>query len=368
MEKQYINLPKTIIDTHCHGRDMRQAYKTTVQQTIKEAKSANISVSCFMPNTDPPLITVDILKEYLNLIENAREELDLPQQYVWFGVTDDNPYECQKAILLPEVVGFKIYPKSKSGKLVTTGTIGVAEDSRILYAMYLARSNKKATAFHCDDPEIIAQEGNTVNAEVSYVKRIIQLAEKVPGGKIVICHVSCIESAYYILKAQKEGMQIAMELCPQYLWFDSDKTNWRPDLDPIFYHCYNNLRTKMNREFLANLLAIRNPLIMIGSDNAVHMPQEKLEKKLGGLPTNQEMVSVPCTLAKRLNLSDLQIANLLSFNASRFLGIPVPYELVEYELEEKVDDITYNNGLIINPWNGSKLLFPIRKEEKDDNI
>ncbi len=236
---------------------------------------------------------------------------------------------------------------------------GKNHDQTILDAMYLAKCTNKAIPVHCDDPYIIAlTEGNPIRAEAAYVKKIISLAKKVPGVKIIICHVSCIASAMLILEAQKQGMNIALELCPHYLWFDADETNWNPTIDPVFYKCFNNLRPRRHRRYLIKLLTLNNPLIFVSSDNAPHTENEKLTQKLGGLPSNQELVAVICTLARKIGLSDEQVGKLLALNASRFLEIPISDELIEYELVEKVDDIKYNNGIVLNPWNGSKLLFP----------
>jgi len=353
-------LPKIIIDIHCHERDLKQRNKTTVRQTMLEAKQGLISISAAMPNTCEPLTTCERSKDYHELQVDAQIELALPEQYQWFGLTDDNLVEFQKALAISWILGGKGYPKKDDGTSVTTGTIGIVHDQTILEAMYLARSVRKALPFHCDDPYIIARaKGNPIEAEVAYVRKIISLARKVPGVKIIICHVSCIESAMIILEAQKQGMQIVLELCPHYLWFDADRTNWNSNIDPVFYKCFNNLRTSKHRLFLISLLTLNNPLIIISSDNAPHTKEEKLTQGFGGLPSNQELVAVICTLAHQLGLSDEQVGNLLSFNVSRFLEIPVSNELVEYELEERVDDIQYNNGIVLSPWNGSILLFPI---------
>lgn len=355
-------LPKHIIDVHCHKRDFNQSYKTTVKQTMLEAKRGSISISAAMPNTDEPLISIASCIKYHGLQTDAQIRFNLPMQYIWFGLTDNNLEEFQKALNFPWIIGGKIYPKKDDGASVTTGTIGVIYERTILKAMRLARIAHKALAFHCDDPYIIARlKSNPIEAEAAYVEKIISLAYKVPGVKIIICHVSCVESAMLILKAQKQGINIALELCPHYLWFDADGTNWNPNIDSVFYKCFNNLRSYRHHWFLIELLLLKNPLIIISSDNAPHTKEEKLKQKLGGLPSNQEMVAVICTLAHYLHLPDKQIANLLSFNVSRFLGIPVSQELITYEFEERVDTIKYNNGIVLNPWNGSRLLFPVKK-------
>lgn len=358
--KDYLFLPTHIIDPHCHGRDRDQAHKTTLEQTLLEAKRGLISVSAFMPNTNPANTSLKETGLYHFKLKTAVEKLGIKEmQYLWFGATDDNPSKCQKALRLPWIIGLKVYPKSKSGAMVTTGTVGVSEEKNIRLAMHLAKKAGKAIAFHCDDPEIALAENYSIPAEVEYVKRILKLAGQITGVKVVICHVSCRESAELIIEARRQGTNVFIEVTPQHLWFDSDGANWNPDLDPVFYHCYNKLRSGENREFLHWLIRSENiDFIYIGSDSAPHTIQEKLEKKFGGIPSNQEMVAVICTLALQYGISDERVMNLLAFNASRFLGIGIPFTHGLYRLEKRRVTATYNNGIVENPWTGSELYFP----------
>ena len=153
-------------------------------------------------------------------------------------------------------------------------------------------------------------------------------------------------------------MRIMLEIAPHYLWFSGDGYNWNPDLDPIFYRCFNNLRPREHMFYLRSLLQTDNPLIAIGSDHACHSREEKMINRFGGLPSTQEMVATILTLAEELSLSEEQIAKLLTYNAADFLFIPVSGEKRLYQLEEKIDDKVYCHGRVVNPWAGSKLLFP----------
>jgi len=358
-----IVLPKMIIDSHCHGRDLKQNYKTTILQVLREAAASGICVTVFMPNTDPPVTTIPVLEDYIERIEIARRMLKWPyEQFVYFGATDNNIEQCAEALDYPNVVGIKVYPIDKEGKSVTIGShIGVANDNTIFNLLWLVREKNKVMAFHCDDPSIIKEEGYTIRAEAEYVKRVLSIAKHVPDAKIVICHVSSKKSAQLILEAQKNGIKVAMELMPQYLWFDAEGTNWNPKLDPVFYHCFNNLRTSEDREFLIELLASDNRKIIIASDSACHTEEEKLKNRFGGIPSNQEMVPVIITLARKLNLSNERIAQLLSFNASNFLKIPAPKKLAVVRVQQKIDNLEYNRGKVVNPWQGTKLFFPTNK-------
>jgi dihydroorotase-like cyclic amidohydrolase len=346
---------------HVHGRGFMQWQKTTVKQVMAEAMNGLINISAFMPNTIPAIINDTNLKHYFDLVEEAKRiNNNKFEQYIWFGVTDGNLTYYEQALLENYVIGLKIYPLAPDGKGVTTGTIGVMHDSTIVKAMLLAKKNDKVLAAHCDDPIIIARlKYNPIEAEIEYVKKILKLAEQVPGVKIMICHVSCRQSAELILEAQAKGMNIAIELCPQYLWFDNESTNWNENLHSIFYHCFNNLRGSEHRKFLIGLLASNNELVLIDSDTACHAREEKLRDQPGGIPSNQELVPVIITLAIEHKISEARVAQLLSFNHSKFFNIPVPNELVEYKWEFKEDRLLYNNGKVENPWNGSRLYFPI---------
>lgn len=361
MKTTKFRIPRVIFDMHVHGRGFYQYRKTTIDQVMKEAANGLINISAFMPNTIPAIIDDIYLEYYFCLAEESRRiNKNKFKQYIWFGVTDENIIYCEHALEKDYVIGLKIYPLAPDGQGVTTGVIGVIHDSTIVKAMMLARKQDKVLAAHCDDPIIIAQsKGNPIEAETEYVKKILKLAEQVPGVKIMICHVSCRQSAELILEAQAKGIDVVIELCPQYLWFDNEGTNWNLNLNPIFYYCFNNLRGSEHRKFLIELLTSDNQSILIDSDSACHTREEKLQSKPGGIPSNQELVPTIITLAIKHGIAEARVAQLLSFNHSKFFNIPAPKELVEYEWELKEDHLLYNKGKVENPWNGSRLYFPV---------
>ncbi|MDD4901670.1 MAG: dihydroorotase family protein [Patescibacteria group bacterium] len=363
MDKLSFMLPKRIIDGHVHGRDMDQAKKSTVLQIVYEAVLSGLGIICLMPNTDPPINNLLVLKRYLNLIDHAQECFGYSVLcYVLFGVTDNNLTECEKALEDPKVVGLKIYPWG-NGKPVTTGTCGVANPATIIAAMRLAKAKDKVVEVHCDDPEIIAAEGYTIRAEVEYDRMVIECMRQVPGARVKICHVSCWAGAELILAAQAEGLRIALEICAQYLWFDDQGANWRPGLSPNYYQCLNRLRGPDQREKLVGLLSQDSNLIIVSSDHAPHTKLEKLAKDFpSGIVSLHERVPVAVTFAKRLNISEAQVARLISFNEADFLGLTIDRELVPVEIVEREDDFVYNNGAVENPWLGSKMFFPDWKD------
>jgi len=367
MKRNTIFLPKTIINPHTHGRDLNEKYKTTVKQVLQESLLGNIGISIFMPNTDPSITTIGALDNYLTIIKKAARDLGIADsQYVYFGLTDDNLDKCSAALEYPEVIGLKGYPLGKDGS-VTTGKCGFIKSKTMIEGMKLVAEKNKVIAFHCDDPDIIAKSGNSIEAEVNYVESVIETAMRVPNVKVVICHVSCRESCELILTAQKNGMQIAIEISPRNLFFSCEPSTWNKDIHPNFYHCYNVLRSWYHVLYLRNLLCFPNSLVFIGTDDAQHLPFEKLGKRAAGMPGNREMVACIITLARKkniYNIPDNQVQNLISYNAASFFNIPISHELEEYVIEEKFVDYDYNNGKVVNPWKGTALFFPARKNLK----
>ncbi|HTW96454.1 MAG TPA: dihydroorotase family protein [Candidatus Methylomirabilis sp.] len=354
MEEIFFQLPREIINLHIHARDLREARKTTVWQTLQEAAAAGIKIAGLMPNTKPAIISAYNFENYEELVEDAERLLHrIIRAMIWLGVTDKNSRELEKLIKRDRALGLKIYPKSETGKVITTGSCGVAQVSAIIRAMEIAADARKPVAVHPEYPLF----GHSIQAEVEYVRLIIYLARMVLGVKIIICHVSCQESAELILAAQQEGLLIALELCPHYLWFDESGTNWRPGLHPDFYKCYNPLRGPADREYLVGLLPQENELIFVASDHAPHLEKEKLAGA-AGIPSLYETVPVIVTHAIQRGIPENQIAKLISFNAAKFFGFEVNHNLrrVKFALQE--DRLCYNKGRIVNPWQGAKLYFP----------
>jgi dihydroorotase len=315
-----------------------------------------------MPNTWPVIDSLRAAVEYLGKeINPAARVIGMKRpQLLYIGVTDSNFKEVSEFLKLPQSAGGKIYPAGE----VTTGKLGIAKDSSIRWHMNNIAEAGKVLAVHCADPRVFKEKnGDTIEGEAKYLEKILKLAYPLREHlKLVICHVSCRVSAELVLQAQREGYRnLFLGVTPHHLWFDNAGTNWQPGLDPVFYKCLNGLRGPEDREFLVSLLAnegIKN--IIIESDSACHTTAEKLSDKApGGIPGNQEFVSSIITLAKQHDISEKRVADLICFNPARLFDIKVSRERVRYRIEERTDDLRYNGGIVTNPWNGSRLWFPV---------
>ncbi|MFH1183159.1 MAG: dihydroorotase family protein [Candidatus Moraniibacteriota bacterium] len=358
------HLPEDILDSHVHLRGWKEHYKTTPFQVLWEGFQSLITVSVAMPNTWPVIDSLQAAVEYLkNEINPAARVIGMKRpQLLYAGLTDNNFKEVIRSLKLPQVVGGKIIPSGE----VTTGKLGIAKDSSIRWHMNNIAEAGKVLAVHCADPLVFKKRGcDTIEGEVKYLEKILRLAYPLREYLgLVICHVSCKASAELILQAQREGYRnLFMGVTPHHLWFDNEGTNWNPNLDPVFYYCFNGLRGPEERKYLVGLLAdeeIEN--IIIESDSACHTTEEKLRNKLGGFPSNQEMVPLMITLAKKHGISEKRVADLICFNPARLFKIDVSRKMFRYLIEKRVDRLQYNNGIVTNPWADSEqLYFPIKR-------
>jgi dihydropyrimidinase len=144
----------------------------------------------------------------------------------WWG--KDSAKEMEILVKEFGVNSFKCY-------LAYQNTIGI-NDEVLMKVMKTAGKLDSIVTLHCETDEIIQKniarfvsEGKTApkfhplsrppEAEILAVKKAIRLASET-GCRIYIVHVSTAGALELIKKAQKSGMEIHAETCPQYLLLD----------------------------------------------------------------------------------------------------------------------------------------------------
>ena len=340
------------IDPHTHARDMKQCNMMTIMQTFLEAKQSGIGTVCLMPNTNPSIDNHDSLNEYLKLIDYAERKTGVTG-YVWVALTDTNQNEVIEMLHYKKVVGVKVYPLKDDGTSITTGAVGIKKWESIEKLLKLMDENSidKPIAGHWEDPKL----GHTVESEVSALKSLVELAEEYPYNRFTACHLTSKNGIKVIEDAQKNGLQIMMEFTPHHLFFCSEQV----DITSGRYKCFPPIKSCEDRKALQMFISNNkdNPLISIGSDTAPHLKKDKQsDTPPGGLATIQHIIPVMLTLQEKLKLSNSHIANLTSNNAANFLDLPKSTRNATWGLEMYNDDRVYNNGKVINPFEGELLI------------
>ena len=98
------------IDAHVHLRDFRQSHKETISHGLEVAVDSGVDAVFDMSNTDPPILTRDVVIDRLRVARAA----NIPSVFygVYMGLTTD-PEQIKGAVEayreFPQVIGMKLY-------------------------------------------------------------------------------------------------------------------------------------------------------------------------------------------------------------------------------------------------------------------
>jgi dihydroorotase len=275
------------IDVHVHCRDWRQKNKKeTVEHALSVAAKAGLSAIFDMPNSDPPILTLDDVVERLKLVPK--------NSTVWYGVyvglTSDSE-QVRKAVDAfdknEHVVAFKMY----AGRSVGGLTVGTESDQRLVYATLAEAGYDGVVAVHAEDESLFgepfvpenpvthARERRPV-AEAISVYTQIRFAEEAGLKKLHITHTSCPESVD-IISSYKGPVSVTCDVTPHHLLLSEEHLNGPKGL---LFKMNPPLRDLRRVEQMFEYLKA-GKITMIGTDHAPHTKKDKLEQPyLSGIP------------------------------------------------------------------------------------
>ena len=203
-DKDYVIAFPGFIDMHVHLRDFNQKDKEKIETGTKALARGGITLACEMPNTTPPLNSVETINKRV-------EELDkrsLIDVLVFAGINND--FRENEIILMHErVIGFKVYPSTLY----------------LIDSLPLKQLNKynKVIVLHPEEPFMInkwfsvydVDKRRPLDAEIWAVRH---LGEKIEGTG-VRAHITHITSALTMYEARRYGFSV--DTCPHYFLLDS---------------------------------------------------------------------------------------------------------------------------------------------------
>lgn len=264
-----------VVDEHVHMRDPGLTYKEDFETGTMAAAVGGVTTILEMPNTIPPVESIEILREKKNILEN--------KAYVDFGlygVIHDSNIENLLEMWREGAVGFKIFLGP------TTGNIPAPSDKTLIRAFEESAVHGFTLAFHAEnynlvehytekvkkmgrsDPEIYPETRPNI-CEEEAISRIILFAEKTRGRALIV-HTSTSEAVSLIRKAKMKNVQVYCETCPQYLLMNREAYKRFGTLVKI----NPPLRDEKDREALWK--GLREGIVdTVGSDHAPHSYEEK---------------------------------------------------------------------------------------------
>ena len=321
------------IDAHVHFREPGLTHKADMETESKAAAAGGVTYVMDMPNTNPPTVTAQALKDKINLAKGRTAG----KIAFHIGATNSNTDEIIRLIregdneagIRPEdIAGVKVFMGSSTGNMLVDRN----ESLDRLFSI-----QEKPVLVHCEDEQTIKSnlakavekygedipftEHENIRSRSACIKSSIKALEMAikHGTRLVLCHISTKEEMEMVRAAKLSNPEIIAETSCNYLWFSNE------DYERLGskVKCNPSVKTPQDREALRAGLA--DGLIdTIGSDHAPHLLEEK-DNKYGkapsGLPTIQQSLPVLLTIAKQEDIPLTRIASVFSEKASEIYGL-----------------------------------------------
>ncbi|MEN3000496.1 MAG: dihydroorotase [Armatimonadota bacterium] len=311
-----------LVDLHVHLREPGQSYKETLQSGGEAAVAGGFTTICCMPNTEPPLDSLALVRELLQ-----RAERESPcRVYVVAALT-----QGMRGELLCDYEGLK-----------RAGAVAVSDDAFPVQSAAVMRRAMRACAAvglpvltHCEDTSLtegasmhegavsalLGLRGMPASAEAILIARNALLALET-GCHLHIQHLSTAIGLELIRFFRQRGASITTEVTPHHLLLTHHACE---GFDP---NAKMNppLRTAADVDALSDGL-IRGEIECVATDHAPHARFEK-EQPFGLAPFGVVGLetALSCVLywnaARGEPLTPLELIARLSTRPAQLLGLP----------------------------------------------
>ncbi len=315
-----------VIDVHVHFREPGMTHKEDWESGSRAAAAGGVTTVFEMPNTDPPVDTV----EHFELKRSLAEEKSLVDFGI-YGLLGEQNLEHIEALAGAGVCGYKLFLGNTTGNLPCPSDGAVLEGFETLAALGLRcsihaenspilfwREKRMKDAGRNDPLAHLAARTDVVAIEA--LTRSAVLAEWT-GARIHIVHESCAGSLPYIRFFKERGVDITVETLPQYLYLSAEMTT-EPGGEVIRMN--PPVRQQSHREGLWQGV-LDGTIDMIATDHAPHADAEKKAERIWDVACG--MVGVETSLPLMLNavaegrIGLPDVARLMSAAPARAFGL-----------------------------------------------
>jgi len=309
-----LHLMPGIVDDQVHFRDPGLTHKEDLATASRACAAGGVTMFLEMPNTKPPAITVQGVREK----EQLGREKSLVNFGFYIGATIDNADELAKATDMP---GIKIFIGSSTGNML----VDVQEAlERIFGETHLP------ICAHCEDETTVRKNAERLASSVDVAdhsnirdrasaiiatKRAIDLAQR-HKHRFHVLHVSTADEVPIIAAA---GEMITAEVCPHHLFFNIDdyaRLGTRIQMNP-------SIKTAADNAALFEAL-LKGHIQVMATDHAPHTLEEKAQpypKSPSGLPAVENFLALMLDQVNKGRFTLSQLASWMSDAPARIWGI-----------------------------------------------
>ncbi len=362
LNAEQLTLLPALIDPHVHFRTPGLEHKEDWRTAAKASICGGYTTVFDMPNTLPPTVTAELLREKKQLIDKQLAEAGIPLRYhLFFGADKNHLDEIPK--VKAAVIGIKVFMGCSTGNLV------IDDDSSLHAVFAIAASQDMLVAVHAEDESMLQQQKIKYSGHTDYsihstirspevaaraVEKAIALA-RLYKTRLYILHVSTLDEINLIKAAKAEGLAVYAETTPHHLFInDSAYEQWRgkvvmnPPIRPAPHQA-------------ALFAAIRDNIIdTLGTDHAPHTLEEKIlpyGKCPSGIPGIETALPLLLNAYHEGLLTLEHIVALTSTRAREIFRLPVNEDIVLVDLNKQaiVNENTLKTKCGWSPFVGRRL-------------
>lgn len=336
-----------IVDTHVHINEPGRTEWEGFETATKSAAAGGITTLVDMPLNSSPVTTS---KKNFNIkLEAAKGKLWVDCGF-YGGAVSDNINElkelCGSGVL--GIKSFMIDSGLDEFKFVSESdlrnVLSVMKDFDLPLLVHaeVFTDSEKGTANSFSD--FVKYRPHEMEDEA--IKILIKLCKEF-NTHIHIVHLSSADSLAYIRKAKSEGLNLTVETCPHYLYFNNEDI----PQDDARFKCTPPIRSKENNDELWEALE-DGTIDMIASDHSpcTHDLKAKIfSDAWGGIASLQVSLPVVWTKAKERGIGIEKVSKWMSKNTAKLVGLDKYIGTIE---EGKYADFTIMNpeeSFIVEP-------------------
>ena len=329
------------IDPHVHTRAPGFEYKEDFETSSAAAVAGGTTTFLAMFNVNPPAISADNAR---NLIEHGRAHSRVNFNVVCL-VVENNLGEIPAMAAL-KVAGFKFlmgYKSEVSAWAADSRGWACPPDGIMLDAMGIIADTRVPLTAHAENDDIIGHQQDVLRrqgrkdplvhlearpniAEEEAISRLI-LYTRARGNKLHILHLPGKEGVRLVREAQRAGLPVTAETCPQYLLMTHEEHVARygtvAKINPP-------IRSKADQDALWEAVHVHGGGIdVIGTDHSPHTEEEKMFNNphedmwsgIAGFIGVETRIPLMLTEVNRGRVSLTRVVELCSTNPAKIFGL-----------------------------------------------
>lgn len=294
-------------DIHVHFREPGYEQKETLETGQIAAIRGGVTQVCTMPNTKPPIDSIERLIEYQSRIQKKQLIEILPSVTITLNQEGKQITDLEKLTELGAVA------YTDDGRTVMSEEI-------LKQSLIVSQLTQKVVMTHSEDHELAmtySDKPYPPEVESQIVERDIQILEN-NGGRLHIAHLSTEASLEAVKKGKVKGLDLTCEVSPHHLYFDSEKLEFQS----AKYKVNPPLRNEINRQTLIKGVK-EGHIDAIASDHAPHESSSKstnYQNGAYGFTGIETMFSVVNTVFKEADIPMQTLIQMMSINPRKILG------------------------------------------------